>query len=273
MLTRTVDEFLTWAFVHELCKGGGENGVAGIGSAWSAISQVATLGVRIAAPLRSSDFGAFLADDGPHPDAVIAGRAVAALGRIVLELPGDWGPVGDLYAAAPDILTHGEFDALVAASCERARDSLSRASMARHVVALVIARATIGSAPDWRIEPPDAVTETGADGRPSWFVRAVRTNPATGRDETVELFGYDASRRRPLPGAYRKFRLDPDPFAGIMARADYQIWRAAMDLVFADLAENVHGELIANRILPCAAPLAPWEGGTAPAAPRILLSA
>lgn len=271
MKTMGVEKFLSWAFVHELAKGGGERGTAGAGSAWSALAQVAALGVRIQVGHRAGDFGGFVVESDPHPDALVAARAVRALAALVVDLPPDWGPAGDVLAACPPDLVPVEYAEMVARSAAAARSRIAGLRMAEHVVALVIAQATLGGAPDWRIEPPKAdLVRDSVTGKPAWFIQVTR-EIGPGMTETVELFG--AANGRVLPGAYRKWLLSPDPMPGLLARADYQIWRAAMDIVYADIASGVHGDLIAHALTPCAEPLAPWDGDAAAPAPRILVAA
>lgn len=275
MISISVDRFLNWAFVHELAKGGGEQGSAGFSSAWSALNRVEALGVHITAGPRASDFGGFAQEEPPHPDALIAGEAVRALGRLVIDLPADWGPCGDWLAghasAQAPALGPLEYGGLINAACARARARMA-ALDARHVVALVVSRAVLALPPDWHAEPPRALPELDANGRPAWFVRE-QVETATGGVRSIEVYGHDPRTGRQRPGAYRKYRLDPDPAADILARADYQIWRAAMDIIWADLADGRHGELVNHRVLPCTAALAPWDGGDAARAPQIFSAA
>ena len=77
MKTVTLRELLRWAFVEELARGGGADGIHSPHSAWRAMEQVRQLGVRISiaaggdpAPME------FVERFDPHPDALLVGQAV-----------------------------------------------------------------------------------------------------------------------------------------------------------------------------------------------------
>lgn len=203
-----------------------------------------------------NDFGVVpdpFAAEGPHADARAVHEAVCALDAVTLDLPDDWSPLGDL----------GDLHGHAAALCARAIARLTRvdADGARRLrVAprrLVMRHAIMGDAPAWAMEAPEVETVRGANGRPRWFVeRVVSYDGAFGRvDEVVEADGYDRKAKCPMPGAYQKTVLTPDPLDGVIARAEYEVWRAAIDLV----AEDLRGRLTRWDVTPSARPARPWE--------------
>ncbi|HUO55085.1 MAG TPA: hypothetical protein VMU18_10105, partial [Rhodoblastus sp.] len=120
---------------------------------------------------------------------------------------------------------------------------------------LVVRHALLGGAPEWRIDPPEVVVD------PRWYVREViRVGTLTGfMEQEIEADGFDKVRRVPKPGAYRKTFLEPDPRDGVVSRAEYEVWRAALDVLFEDL----RGTLSAFDVQPCGLPMRPWEEGEA----------
>lgn len=108
----------------------------------------------------------------------------------------------------------------------------------------------------------------GVSGKPRWFRRLPVTSegafgPVT---EEIEWDGFDHKRRRPFPDAYTKSYLDPDPVPVVPGRAEYELWRAALDLLVDDLS----GTLESREPLASPRPRQPWE--TPPASPRVLPS-
>ncbi len=260
-----IEAFLSWAFGEELAKGGGVDGVAAVASAWGKIQGLAVLGAIVDTGDRRDGPTMCLVDGDPHPDAVIAGKAVAALGDLDLEVPDGWSPLDDF----PELGDLGE--AAVAAATARLRRSPAR--FARSVVALVVARAVIGLPPDWSMTPV-RIDVARHNGAPAWFRMATVPDRASGKSMRIEVDGYDRKRRRPFHDAYRKRVLSRDIVGDVMARADYQIWRAAMDIVRDDILSGRHGELKAHRVGPCLAPLCPWAVGESSArAPRVFVQA
>jgi len=61
--------------------------------------------------------------------------------------------------------------------------------------------------------------------------------------------------------------LEPDPVDGFVARAEYEVWRAALNV----LVEDLKPVLVDHIPVASERPWRPWEQGEAPA-PRIFLS-
>ena len=76
-----VEKLLSWAFLHELSKGGGANGLNSGLSAWGRMEGVISLGVRIDLNRARQDLPEQFEQGAPHPDAVIIGQAVRDLAK------------------------------------------------------------------------------------------------------------------------------------------------------------------------------------------------
>lgn len=256
MKKMTVEAFLHWAFVQELPKGGGSEGLSSAGSAWAAIEGVSQLGTRIDVTPGDYAHSGWFEQGEAHPDAVAAGRSVARLAYAGIGVPDDWNPVRDW--------THcGDLE----------REAVERAIKAANgrggpsLVALVVRMAVLNRAPEFEAPQPRR-RFVMKRGKPAWFVqRAVKD--CLGRKRMIEANGFDAKRQRPLPKAYRRHELASDPVPALMGRADYQLWRAGLDWIFEDL----DGRLEAHRLERPAREWWPWEAAKpaagAPAAGRV----
>ncbi len=226
MRTITIDELLTWAFVHELPKGGGADGLENYHSAWrqlEASSWGKVLGYAELMTLVDRDRaepGMWIEQGAPHEDALEVGKAVAELARYDVSFPEGWNPVADWQ----------DFDGLTADAVARARERLMlrpARSRSAGIASLVISSAVLGRVPDYSAPEPECVVFARREGEPAWFVQRPAVD-AFGREYLIEVDGFNRRARRPYPGAYRKFVLTPDPTADILGRIDYQIWVAAL---------------------------------------------
>ncbi len=203
-----------------------------------------------------NDFGVVpdpFAAEGPHADARAVHEAVCALDAVTLDLPDDWSPLADL----------GDLHGHAAALCARAMARLTKVDPdgARRLRAsprrLIMYHAIMGGIPDWEIEPPAVEVVKTANGMPRWFVKKlVPFDGPCGRVENeVEVDGFDRKRRVPVDGAYQKTVLEPDPTDGVVARAEWEVWRAALDLV----TEDLRGRLTKWDVVASSRPVRPWE--------------
>lgn len=255
MRTLTVEELLTWAFVHELPKGGGVDGLANMNSAWRMLQASSWGKISAYAELMTLvdvDFGGggnFWIDQGePHEDALAVGEAVAALGHCDMLFPAGWNPLADW----PD--EHGLVAPAVARTVERylLRPSLRRAA---GLVSMVIGCAVLGKAPDWHAEPSKVrMVERG--GRPAWFVRRKMAD-SLGRAYEIEVDGFNRRTGRRDRAAYRKYEFSDDPTGDILSRLDWQLWVGALRRV----EERVRPRLVAHRLVGSDHVMAPWIGG------------
>ncbi|WFP74513.1 hypothetical protein [Mesorhizobium sp. WSM4906] len=248
----TIDELLTWAFVHELPKGGGVEGLDNPHSAWRSlqasswgkITGFGELGALIDGGRK--DYDNFWLEQGePHEDAVTVGREVAALAGCDVVIPAGWNALADW----PN--THGLAELHVARAVDR-YGRRSREQRGDGIVSLVVGTAILGREPDWTAEPSKIRLAERA-GRPAWFVMK-RVTDENGQTFDVEVHGYDERAKRPVSGAYRKYEFSTDPGGDIMGRLDYQIWVAALRQLESELAP----QLTAHRLVFSDRSMTPW---------------
>ena len=188
----------------------------------------------------------------PHPDAILIGDAVAGLDGMVMGVPESWKPLAEMDDLSPEVtrLVQVAVDG-IAGEVEGGRRLFGMRP------SFVVQRyAQSGGAPDWRAEVP-AVKVVSAFGKPSWFVmRRTWSKSVDGRDiaHEVEEDGYNARSKRPYGDAYRKIYLAPDPTPAIRARAEYEVWHAALDALVEDLASC----LATIRLSPTRRTARPW---------------
>jgi hypothetical protein len=263
---RPVEDLLAWAYREELPKMAADPSAplafADVGNPWDAVERfMDDLGnVRENAYGVAPDYQAFAE---PHPDAVRVHEAVCRLDDLELGIPDDWSPLGDFGDLA------GHAAGLPAQAIDRlmTRDRDGRARLRRTPRRLVQKHAILGGCPDFEIERP-AIRTVTEHGKVKWFVRhTVMVEGAFGPvAQEVEIDGYDARRKRPRHGAYNKTFLDPDPLPGVIARAEYEVWRAALDVIAAEL----DGTLEEFACIVSDRPARPWEQAYAPASRRVL---
>lgn len=193
------------------------------------------------------------ASDEPHPDAVTVFRAVQRLADCALDMPADWNPFADMPAAAWAAPT--------------AEEALRR--LVARPALLIRKHALLGGMPDWGREAPVPVERPVTEnGKVKWF-RQVDVVDSLGLPMTIEMDGYNRRSGRPYPGAYTKTEVVPDPVPLAVARAEYQLWRAALDVICDDLADA--GGLAAHDVAPSVLAWEPWfDGGRLGDLPRIL---
>lgn len=258
--TVRIDELLSWAFVHELPKGGGVDGLDSASStwrmlqasSWGKVSNFAELLTLVDVGWRDHDN--FLIEQGePHEDALAVGAAVADLVHCDVVFPGEWFPLGDWQLTDPVAAD------LARQAVARARERFALRPGGRRMaslIAVVIGTAVLARQPDWTVEQPKVrMVERG--GKPAWFVSKTVTD-GFGRSSTIEVEGYNRRAQRPLKGAYRRHEFSIDPVGDILARLDWQLWIAALSRLHGDLAD----QLVAHRLVPMDETATPWaEGG------------
>lgn len=251
MKTVTIEELLVWAFVHELPKGGGTDGLDSIHSAWrqlEASSWGKVLGYAELLTLVDrdrTDPGTWIEQGAPHEDALEVGRAVAELAKYDVMFPEGWNPVID-WTEQGDLT----------------RDAISRAverfslrpanKRGSSIVSLVISTAILGRLPDFYApEPEQAMIER--NGKPAWFMRRIAKD-AFGREYSLEVDGYNHRAKRPQRDAYVKYEFQPEPLSDILGRVDYQTWVAALLVLESALANS----LTSHRLTYSALSATPW---------------
>lgn len=260
MKTVTIEELLMWAFVHELPKGGGVDGLANANSAWrmlqasswgkvTAFAELMTL--VDTGPAGGDNF--FIEQGAPHDDALEVGGAVAALVSCDAVIPPAWQPLADWEA---DAVSRPLVEDATARAIERF-GLRPRARRGAHLVSLIVGTAVLGKRPDYSAERPKTrMVERG--GKPAWFVKRMMRD-SFGREIEIETTGYSGRSHRPVRGSYRKYEFSHDPVGDIMGRMDWQLWVAALNRLEAGLA----GKLIAHRLAPHGLTPAPWCASSA----------
>lgn len=252
MKTVTIEELLTWAFVHELPKGGGVDGLDNVNSAWRMLQASSWGKITSFAELmtvidhQGGDRSNYFIEQGePHDDALAIGNVVADLARFDVAVRHGW----DALADWPD--TDGLAGDAVARAVERymLRPWPRRAA---GIVSLVVGTAILGREPDWQAEPSKVrMVERG--GKPAWFIMK-RVTDALGQSYEIEVDGFNRRSGRPARGAYRKFELSTDPTGDILGRLDYQVWVAALRHV----ERAVAPQLTSHRLMTSDRSMSPW---------------
>lgn len=255
-----IENLLRWAFVHELGKGGGVEGIANVNSAWRTICE---LGVRVdmgSTGVGYHDADNFMLEQGePHRDATLIGEAVRDLAGAAIIGFEAW----DAFADVPELAE--PLAGIPGRVAERLR-LMPDDSRRQLPVSIVVSAAMTGKAPDWRWPERPRAQMIMRGGKPAWFVRRELTD-GFGRVSTVEVDGYNPKRQRPVPGAYRKYQVEPDAYGVALSRMDWQVWVMALGL----LVEQMAGALADYEAVPALHSPTPWVDGDAEARPvRIL---
>lgn len=271
MRTMPIERLLTWAYCEELPKAGATGGELGfIASPMGRVKDVADLGALVdvnrygVVPIMG------LADDEPHPDALLVAEAVDGLTWLEVE-------AFDVDDLAADMIHLGE--PVRAAAGEARRVLVRRTEHGRDLLPLdaaVLVRryAMVGGAPAVRGVMPKLVDATGPQGHPVWrkrVSRAVQWDAVTGEAIRFEEVEVDVPVRRGTggapDGAYRVQVLQPDPLPVFVERLTYAVWRAALDW----LAAELDGRLATVTVLPSGRAAMPWFGEEDALPPRVLI--
>lgn len=275
----TIERAIAWAVREELPKvqvlselARAPNGcVTGSG-----LKAVLALGTRIDhVPVNAYGVVALAGEHGRcDDDALRIGQALLALDAMARDMAGqmvnglgEWDAFEDLAGL--------DADPIAAPLLMQARmDARARAGMAARLLAspseMMIHAAVLGPPRGWALDEVRAEVVRASNGRPAWFRRERRAvawnddGEAIAFDD-VEVNGFNARAQRPHADAYQRHVLTPDPLQAAIARAEWQLWRAALDLLHEDLA----GRLARITVLPSAQPWRPWLEGEA-ARPRVL---
>lgn len=279
MRTMSIEAAVAWAVRDELPKvgmdvvGGWVRAGAPNGAASPALAAHAAGSLGASVDARTNrygvvpDFGA-LERSSPHPLALAIGEAMLSLDAIQPGGFDSWEPFEDLDLLAADpvagpLLAQAERDARAQAG--------TMARMTGSLSALMVKRAVLGPPGGWETREVTARVVTGGNGKPVWLRRVARPARWNARGEVtatemVEVEGFNPKTRRPWPDAYRKLTLTPDPLTLALARAEWQLWRAALDVLFEDVALLAVADM---AITSSSLPLRPWLEG-APARPRVI---
>lgn len=263
MRTMAIEQALRWAYRDELPKAqalGDRLSPAEWPRGWQQVERFGDYLAVLDEPVPLNRFG-LVADDtadaAPHPDAVQIHEAVAALDACPFFVPADWYPLSDM----------GDLGDLGREAVARALDRVAPLGrggerwMRSKLAALVQKHAILGGEPDWEGDLVE-VRIVSERGKPRWF-RRERVQIAAGDEHlgicaefiTVEVDGFNQARQRPWPDAYRKVELFPDPLYLIIQRAEYLVWRMALDTI----ADAVNGQMASIHVTASTRPMTPWE--------------
>lgn len=273
----TVSTALKWAWNDELPKE--QSAVAApdlsTRSAWAAIAAWGELHSIV--DRQPNRWGCVPFDDVgfPHPDAIRIAEAVMSLADCSVDVPEGWHPMPELATVDEALARVAVGDAVRRATVLVGADLHFRA----RPDAIIVRHAILGLVPDWRMDSLPAIEfERWDNGRHRWFVeREVRSVVGQNGDgsqkvavETVEVDGWSTRLQRPVAGAYRKALFNPDPVPIMVARAEYEIFCAAMCMLHDDLDGCLESiDLVATDY-----PVQPWgdlpEEGDLPRGSKIL---
>ncbi|HEV2504413.1 MAG TPA: hypothetical protein VGV39_15145 [Mesorhizobium sp.] len=254
MKTVTIEELLTWAFVHELPKGGGVDGLDNVNSAWRMLQASSWGKVTAFAELMTMvdvdrGSGAYFEQGEPHDDALAVGQAVTDLALRDIVVPSGWNALADWEG------DHPGYGDLVSSAVSKAVELFMLRSATRrraHMVSLVVGTAVLGREPAWDAEPSH-IRMIQRAGRPAWFIMKRKTDDL-GQTYDIEVDGYNARSGRPARGAYRKYEFSTDPTGDILARLDWQLWVAALRVLEREVAPH----MVSHRIVPTDKSMTPW---------------
>jgi hypothetical protein len=124
-----------------------------------------------------------------------------------------------------------------------------------NVVNLVRVYGALGKRPPLETDAPRPYPVPASNGQAAVWVRT------TVRDIGGQPYESEVKAKPPRGGAYEEgayclLEFDPDPQFVVNARAEYFVWRSALEL----LAEDLSGALERFSVLAPSAPLAPWLG-------------
>ena len=231
MKTLHLQKLLSWAFVEELVKGGGEDGLNSPLSAWGAFDAIAQLGVRIDRDRGINDLPMQLEQGEPHADAVLVAQAVRSVAGITYKIA----PLDELLSDWPEAerwLANPFYEEVVKRLQNRTQKQIAQSVIAQIVTHAVLCKTPCFSAP---VPKVDFVKQ---NGKPLWFMKQLVLNEL-GREVEMEMDGYNKKSGRPFTSAYRKYVLCDNPQGDIMARIEYQFWVTALNHIFLTLNGNM----------------------------------
>jgi hypothetical protein len=261
----SIERALRWAYVDELPKIEGRTsalaGPAGPASPSSRDLEMGRRGAEVDGGVNRygvSPFDVWMGD--VHPDAIVIGDTVEALGQRVE----DWSDCLEIIAdlGADDLMRQAL--ARAAAQCR----IIGLADLLRREALLPMLCPPPGSSaePSWQSDMPDRRLVTTTNGRRRWYMRKPVTVSYSDGTSGVEWTEVEVTGRHgahgPPPGAYCRWRLDPDPADVLTARIRHTVWV----LTISALAEALMGALSEIEVTMSSHLAYPWlEGRSKPA--------
>jgi hypothetical protein len=247
-----VEDALAWAFREELPKRPPSGNIIAAGSPVSPMWRYGVFGARIDNWWREPGFPAALGD--PHPDALEIEARVLALERLKgLAFDDPSGLLIGLEGFAPGRIRNDPWSPPL---LDVGRITGEVSNM---IVGLVAQHAKLRKRPevDWEIPLPRWVLARFGP-RPLVMRDVMVRNKADGALYPVQKPCTTYARRRggrayPI-GAYCPLEWLPKPEAVLRDRAEYAVWRFALEA----LAHELAGKLESVTVLPPSAPAQPW---------------
>lgn len=236
----TIEKLLTWAFVDELPKGGGAEGIYSPKSAWSLMDYIASFGVRVDIDRGRQDLPGRFEQGEPHPDAILVGEAVRELANHNFDM-------ADLsFEKLPLYDWTDEAKALAKPIFENVLIKFQNRPIAtrqQSLIALVVSCAVLEKKPSRKLPVPN-VSVVSNGNTPLWFIKRKRVN-SFGHEIEVEIDGYNYRSHRPYKGAYKKQFLTPSPENSFLGWFDFWLWKKALTF----LKKNLSGKLSDYRVI------------------------
>jgi hypothetical protein len=265
-----IEALLKWAFCEELPKEAKVNGHRSgsrMVSPSAALVEHAALGVRVdtSGPVPAKQ--SIWYDAAVHPDAFVVRDAVNSLDDLTLEIPEGWNPMPEL----DDLGAHGAMALRAAIDRLTVIDQSGQRTLRTLPSVLVRNHAVLDTCPGEGAstgEVPVLIAKRGPDGGHLWFREVVEKRkglngaPINHRFEKPD--GWCRVRKAPKRGAYQKLYLDPDPVPVLVARGEYELWRACLVALVEILSESLVGYDITGPIRPAV----PWDDDAHPNDPR-----
>lgn len=273
MKTMTIEAAVAWAVRDELPKVGADplgkmvraGAPNGCSSPALAAAMAGSMGGAIDA--RANRYGvvpdlAALDRLTAHPAALLIGEAMLGLDAIEPAGFAEWDAFEDIDDLAADPIAG---PLLAQAKADARHQAGAMARMLGALSALMVKRAVLPMPRGWECgEVTVEQVRSRTTGQACWFRKVERAaqwneDGEVTATELVEVDGFNPKTRRPFPEAYRKYVLSPDPLAVALARAEWRLWRAGLDVILEDCA----GPALAMglRIMPSPLPMRPWVDG------------
>lgn len=269
MKSVAIEAFLKSVYLDELPKAGAVrmSGPTGVKIAWGAVERFGDLMAEIDCNLPMNRYGVpidMTAERGPSDDAILTHAAVLALDEMDIPVDPAWNPLDDMDDGDP--LYRAAVVRGVGRISQVGRDGVRVLTV--RPSSLIRRQAILGGTIDTTGDRPERKL-VSRHGKAQWFrrvLRPVETVSGVERLVEVECDGFNQKQRIPYPDAYQKTYLDPDPADTVVARAEYEVWRSALDVLMEALGDGLEGV----RLIASTAARRPWADGETKG-PRILI--
>lgn len=238
----TVQKLLNWAFVHELPKGGGPDGIYSPRSAWGLMEHVGSLGVHIDLDRGRQDFPTCFEQGSPHPDAILVGQAVKDLAKQKFDLTDisfDMLPLSG-WTEEVKALARPVFQEAFERYQERPNSARQQS-----LIALIISCAVMERKPEYALLSPE-IQMSKRKGQVCWFTKRKQID-SFGREIEVEVGGLNLKSGRPYKNAYTKQILVPSPANSFLNWFDFHLWEKSLNFLQCQLDGKLHDFQVVSK--------------------------